>query len=97
MGAMLCGGYAVWVQHCVGAALHGSNETGTKRDFREQDSIASIAAAISALAGHDVLVITGKGHEQGQIIGDQVIPFDDATVARQAALSLGGKVIGVAA
>jgi len=32
-----------------------------------------------------VLVIAGKGHEQGQEIGGRIIPFDDATVARAAA------------
>ena len=42
----------------------------------------AIAEAISALAMGDVLVIAGKGHEQGQRVGDMVLPFDDASVAR---------------
>jgi UDP-N-acetylmuramoyl-L-alanyl-D-glutamate--2,6-diaminopimelate ligase len=33
-----------------------------------------------------VLVIAGKGHEQGQIVGDAVLPFDDVAHA-QAALA----------
>jgi UDP-N-acetylmuramoyl-L-alanyl-D-glutamate--2,6-diaminopimelate ligase len=81
----------------VPADIRAAARSGCPNATEIADRGAAIAAAISALAGHDVLVITGKGHEQGQIIGDQVIPFDDATVARQAALSLGGKVIGVAA
>jgi len=42
----------------------------------------AIQEAISALRMGDVLVIAGKGHEQGQIIGTDVLPFDDAEVAR---------------
>lgn len=37
----------------------------------------AIAEAISFLETGDVLVIAGKGHEQGQIIGTTVVPFDD--------------------
>jgi UDP-N-acetylmuramoyl-L-alanyl-D-glutamate--2,6-diaminopimelate ligase len=44
----------------------------------------AIAEAVSKLKNNDVLVIAGKGHEPGQIIGDKVLPFDDAEVARQA-------------
>lgn len=46
---------------------------------------AAIAQAMNALQPGDVLVIAGKGHEQGQTIGDQVLPFDDLDVARRLA------------
>ncbi len=42
----------------------------------------AIRTAIESLGGGDVLLIAGKGHEQGQIVGDRVIDFDDAAVAR---------------
>jgi UDP-N-acetylmuramoyl-L-alanyl-D-glutamate--2,6-diaminopimelate ligase len=44
----------------------------------------AIGAAIAELRRGDVLVIAGKGHETGQIIGGEVLPFDDAAVAREA-------------
>jgi UDP-N-acetylmuramoyl-L-alanyl-D-glutamate--2,6-diaminopimelate ligase len=44
----------------------------------------AIFQAVAALETGDVLVVAGKGHEQGQIVGDTVHPFDDATVAREA-------------
>ncbi len=46
------------------------------------DRAEAISAGIRGLDAGDVLVIAGKGHEQGQIVGDAVIPFDDAAVAR---------------
>jgi UDP-N-acetylmuramoyl-L-alanyl-D-glutamate--2,6-diaminopimelate ligase len=42
----------------------------------------AIAHALSLLQAGDTLVIAGKGHEQGQIVGTEVLPFDDAEVAR---------------
>jgi len=41
------------------------------------DRAAAIRAAIAGLARGDVLLIAGKGHESGQIIGDRVLPFSD--------------------
>ncbi len=46
---------------------------------------AAIAAAIAAAGRDDVVLLAGKGHEQGQIVGDRVLPFDDVTVARECA------------
>ncbi len=43
----------------------------------------AIAAALDGLAADDVLLIAGKGHETGQIVGDTVHPFDDAEVVRR--------------
>ncbi|MGL4313310.1 MAG: UDP-N-acetylmuramoyl-L-alanyl-D-glutamate--2,6-diaminopimelate ligase [Sphingomonas sp.] len=45
----------------------------------------AIGAAIADAGPEDIVLIVGKGHEQGQIIGDLVLPFDDVTVARECA------------
>ena len=55
------------------------------------DRAAAVRAAVAGLAAGDVLVIAGKGHEQGQIVGDRVIPFDDASTARDAVAALEGE------
>jgi UDP-N-acetylmuramoyl-L-alanyl-D-glutamate--2,6-diaminopimelate ligase len=49
------------------------------------DRHAAIAAAMSDLSSGDVLLVAGKGHEEGQIVGDEVLPFHDATVIRELA------------
>jgi UDP-N-acetylmuramoyl-L-alanyl-D-glutamate--2,6-diaminopimelate ligase len=46
------------------------------------DRAAAIAAALDEAGRGDVVVVAGKGHEQGQIIGSDVLPFDDASVVR---------------
>ncbi|MBV8573954.1 MAG: UDP-N-acetylmuramoyl-L-alanyl-D-glutamate--2,6-diaminopimelate ligase [Acetobacteraceae bacterium] len=45
----------------------------------------AIEAALNMLGAGDVLVVAGKGHEQGQTIGTTVIPFDDVAVIRRLA------------
>lgn len=47
------------------------------------DRRAAIAEAIAQAAADDIVLIAGKGHEQGQTIGDQTLPFDDVQVARE--------------
>ncbi|MCX7354448.1 MAG: UDP-N-acetylmuramoyl-L-alanyl-D-glutamate--2,6-diaminopimelate ligase [Alphaproteobacteria bacterium] len=61
-------------------------------DAKEFDSRAdAIGAAVAALQAGDVLVVAGKGHERYQIVGDKVLPFDDAAIAADAARARGGR------
>jgi UDP-N-acetylmuramoyl-L-alanyl-D-glutamate--2,6-diaminopimelate ligase len=53
----------------------------TARDIG--DRATAIAAGIADLGPGDVLVIAGKGHEQGQAIGDEILPFDDVATVRR--------------
>jgi UDP-N-acetylmuramoyl-L-alanyl-D-glutamate--2,6-diaminopimelate ligase len=50
----------------------------------EPDRADAIALAIGGASKGDVVLIAGKGHERGQYVADQVIPFDDREVAAQA-------------
>ncbi len=58
-------------------AAAGAQEIADRRE--------AIAAAIAGAGPDDVILIAGKGHEQGQIVGDRVLPFDDVQVARECA------------
>jgi UDP-N-acetylmuramoyl-L-alanyl-D-glutamate--2,6-diaminopimelate ligase len=57
------------IRAAILAAAKGAREIG--------DRAAAIRAAIDALEPGDALLIAGKGHETGQIIGDRVLPFSD--------------------
>ena len=48
------------------------------------DRAAAIREGLSRLEAGDCLVVAGKGHEQGQIVGDRVIPFSDQDEVRDA-------------
>jgi UDP-N-acetylmuramoyl-L-alanyl-D-glutamate--2,6-diaminopimelate ligase len=49
----------------------------------EEDRAAAIAWALERADEGDVVVIAGKGHEQGQEFRDRTVPFDDREVARE--------------
>jgi UDP-N-acetylmuramoyl-L-alanyl-D-glutamate--2,6-diaminopimelate ligase len=49
----------------------------------EPDREAAIASAFERAGEGDVVVIAGKGHEQGQEFADRVVPFDDREIARE--------------
>lgn len=54
------------------------------------DRAEAIKAAVAMLAPGDVLVVAGKGHETGQIIGDRTYPFSDHDVVRTAIAEIAG-------
>jgi UDP-N-acetylmuramoyl-L-alanyl-D-glutamate--2,6-diaminopimelate ligase len=66
---------AASIRAAILAAAPGATEIGDRR--------AAIAAGLGELRAGDVLVVAGKGHEQGQTIGEMTIPFDDVSVLRE--------------
>jgi UDP-N-acetylmuramoyl-L-alanyl-D-glutamate--2,6-diaminopimelate ligase len=56
----------------------------------EPDRETAIGKALAGAGPGDVVVIAGKGHEQGQKIGDRTIPFDDRAVALELLRSMTG-------
>ncbi|WID97785.1 UDP-N-acetylmuramoyl-L-alanyl-D-glutamate--2,6-diaminopimelate ligase [Bosea vestrisii] len=54
------------------------------------DRAEAIAAGVTMLQPGDVLVVAGKGHESGQIVGDRTLPFSDHDVVREAIAALAG-------
>jgi UDP-N-acetylmuramoyl-L-alanyl-D-glutamate--2,6-diaminopimelate ligase len=55
------------------------------------DRADAIRTAVAELGAGDILVIAGKGHEAGQIVGSTVLPFNDRDEAVKAAVKLGGQ------
>ncbi len=56
------------------------------------DRAEAILRGVDALLPGDALLIAGKGHETGQIIGSDVYPFDDAEQASVAVAALEGRI-----
>ncbi len=54
------------------------------------DRSAAIRAALVGLGADDVVLVAGKGHEQGQVFADRTIPFDDRDEVRSAIAAIGG-------
>ena len=49
------------------------------------DRRSAIGFAVAEAGPTDIVLIAGKGHEQGQVVGDMILPFDDVAVARECA------------
>src|SRR6516164_1187372 len=60
---------AAAIRAAIMAAAPGAAEVGDRRE--------AIRRAIAELQAGDILLIAGKGHETGQIIGDRIMPFSD--------------------
>ena len=64
------------IRAAIMTACPGAEEIGDRR--------AAIAAAVGSLGRGDTLVVAGKGHEEGQTVGDETLPFSDHAVLREA-------------
>ncbi|MEO0063027.1 MAG: hypothetical protein RLZZ08_1587 [Pseudomonadota bacterium] len=77
---------AATIRAAVLQGATGAQEIGDRR--------AAIRAAIAAATRDDIVLVAGKGHEQGQIVGAgealRVLPFDDVAVARECAAEVAG-------
>ena len=65
------------IRGAIMAAAPGATEVAGRRE--------AIRLALSEAGPGDIVLLAGKGHEQGQIVGDKVLPFDDVSVAREEA------------
>ncbi|MEG3153445.1 UDP-N-acetylmuramoyl-L-alanyl-D-glutamate--2,6-diaminopimelate ligase [Sphingomonas sp. RB1R13] len=65
------------IRAAVMAGASGLREIGGRRE--------AIAAAIAEAREGDIVLLAGKGHEQGQVLADRTVPFDDVAVARECA------------
>ncbi len=70
-----------------------SGMTGAQFDV-EPDRRSAIALALSVTAPGDSVLIAGKGHEDYQLVGDKVLPFDDRLVAAEEMERLFGSTDG---
>ena len=69
------------IRAAILAAAPGAVEIGDRGE--------AIRAAVTGLSPGDVLVVAGKGHETGQIVGERVLPFSDHAVIRAAIAQVG--------
>lgn len=67
----------------IAAVVDGVRSVSGSEPIVDADRRAAIAAALTAAAPGDVVVIAGKGHEPYQTIGTTDIEFDDRVVARE--------------
>ena len=70
-----------WPRPCASCSVElwgalGAREIGDRAE--------AIGEGVRLLEPGDALVVAGKGHETGQIVGDRVLPFSDAEAARTA-------------
>ncbi|HBV54424.1 MAG TPA: UDP-N-acetylmuramoyl-L-alanyl-D-glutamate--2,6-diaminopimelate ligase [Rhodobacteraceae bacterium] len=73
------------------AAIRAAVMMGCPEATEVADRAEAILRGVDALGPGDALLIAGKGHESGQIVGDTVFPFDDVEQASVAVAALDGR------
>ena len=65
------------------AAIRAAIKAACPKGFDIGDRRAALAAALHMAGDDELIVVAGKGHETGQIVGNTTLPFDDAAVIRE--------------
>ncbi|WP_128291527.1 UDP-N-acetylmuramoyl-L-alanyl-D-glutamate--2,6-diaminopimelate ligase [Afifella aestuarii] len=71
------------IRRAIMAAVPKAREIGDRRE--------AIRQGIAGLEAGDILLVAGKGHETGQTVGDQVLPFSDQEEVRKALAETGSE------
>ncbi|WP_299427896.1 UDP-N-acetylmuramoyl-L-alanyl-D-glutamate--2,6-diaminopimelate ligase [uncultured Shimia sp.] len=74
------------------ATIRAAVMEGAPEATEVDDRAKAILLAVDALGPGDTLLIAGKGHETGQIVGEDVLPFDDCEQASVAVAALDGGI-----
>ena len=74
------------------AAIRAAVLEGAPEALEVGDRAEAILRGVDLLGPGDALLIAGKGHETGQIIGDAILPFDDVEQASLAVAALDGRL-----
>ena len=75
------------------AVIRAAVKMGAPEALEVGDRAEAILRGVDALGAGDALLICGKGHESGQIVGSDILPFDDVEQASMAVAVLDGKTI----
>ena len=74
------------------AAIREMVLAGCPGAYEVADRAEAILRGVDLLEPGDALLIAGKGHETGQVVGQDVLPFDDAEQASVAVAALEGRL-----
>jgi len=75
------------------AVIRAAVRGGAPDALEVGDRAEAILRGVDMLSTGDALLICGKGHESGQVVGTDVLPFDDVEQASMAVAVLDGKAI----
>lgn len=74
------------------ATIRAAVLMGAPEAIEVGDRAEAILRGVDAIGPGDALLVAGKGHETGQIVGDDILPFDDAEQASVAVAALDGRL-----
>lgn len=75
------------------AVIRAAVKSGAPGALEVGDRAEAILRGVDMLGAGDALLICGKGHESGQVVGQDVLPFDDVEQASIAVAALDGKLV----